>query len=82
MRTINYAVTLQLTYLDTSAAGHAFPCIIKQFLAERLGFRIMTPNAMQRASLHKDNSPYARPVMDREFLNVKYQVFHLISTLD
>jgi hypothetical protein len=39
----------------------------------RNALRIVTPDATQRAALQKDRRPNARPIMDRVFLNIKYQ---------
>jgi hypothetical protein len=45
---------------------------VKWLGKRQLSFGIRTPRTAQRAAFHKYQSPTARPVVDRESLNIEY----------
>ena len=45
-----------------------------------LGFGVMTPEAIQRTTFHKNSSANAGAVVNAKFLDIKNGTFHKVST--
>ena len=64
------------TVFKAPAAPDAFFRDEGDLLPALLRFRVMTPQTLQRTALQEYGSAYSRPVMYREFLNIKNHAFH------
>ena len=72
MHSIRYAVSTLGACLHTFATCDAHSFLVGDFLHGAMGFGIMAPTTVQRASFHKDNRPDSRAIGSRESLYVKY----------
>ena len=67
------SVTILRTDRRAKTTTHAFCVIIKEFWDKRMRFGIVTPRAIQRATLQEDHRTDAWPVVDCKFLNIEDQ---------
>ena len=66
---------------NTLSAKSTFCRIEENFFPERLGFRIMTPQAMQRTSFHKYDRSDSRSIVNCKFFNIENKCFCIAHTI-